>query len=261
MTTIRQIIIDAFREGGLVQVGLTPEADEFDEALRKLKTIVRSLYGYEMGAPLVSVNYGDRAATSYYSGNFYQSENFYMPPNLRLMFNSAETATVYLSPNPRDGARIGIVDVGGSFEEYPVTVHANGKVIGESGTVALEEAGTNREWFYRADLGHWVEVTNLEPNSESPFPEEFDDLLITMLAMRLNPRYQETTAPETVQAYRRSRSQFRARYHQPKPMGLDLALTRMGPVTDFTRGSTQTSSPGELFDSGEVIFDGGGANG
>lgn len=257
MTTIRQIIIDAFREGGIVQVGLTPEADEFDEALRKMKALVRSLYGYEMGSPLVSVNYGDREATGYYN----QSPTYYLPANLRLMFNSAETATIYLHPNPQDGARVGVVDVGGNFTDYPVSVHANGKLIGGSTSLSLETASENRHWFYRADLGEWTEVTNLTADSESPFPEEFDDLLITMLAMRLNPRYQATTAAETLVAYRRARSQFRSRYYQRRPIGSELALTRIGSPTNFTTGGSETSTSGELWDTGDVIFDGGSASG
>lgn len=251
MTTIRQLVIDAFREGGLVQVGLTPEADEFDEGFRKMRSVVRSLYGYEMGEPLASVNHS----------SLQKSDNYYLAPNLRLMFNANSTNTIYLHPNPADGARFGVVDVSGSFEQYPLTVHANGKNIGGSDTTALEENNTNKEWFYRADLGEWKEVTNLTPDSESPFPEEFDDLLIIMLAMRISPRYQTTTAPESVQAYRRVRSQFRARYRQTRSVGVDAALTRIGRIYDFTSGGSYQPDVVNSWDTGEVIFDGGNANG
>lgn len=259
MTTIRQIVIDAFREGGLVQVGLTPEADEFDEGLRKLQTIIASLYGNEGGSPLTSINYGKEGLISAFGKADDASEwisAYFVPPNSRLLVNAEEGYTVYLNPNPADGERVAVVDVAGNFGDRPFIVSGNGRRIEGDTYTILETDLASKQWFYRADLGEWVLVSDLTADSSSPFPPEFDELLITSTAMRLNPRYQTQTAPETMMEWRRAKSQFRARYTQSKKVRSDIALVRLA-ANNGSAYDVRWGTPS--FGTGEIIIDGGDA--
>lgn len=67
MTTLRQIIIDAFREGNLIASGETPDADQFDEGLRKLQRIITGTYGYVIGERLQPLNFGSLGLTNAYA--------------------------------------------------------------------------------------------------------------------------------------------------------------------------------------------------
>lgn len=261
MTTLRDIVTDAMRESGLVQIGVPIEAEQLDEGLRRLQSLILSFYGNEMGSPLTPLVYGRegivQAYASVYDASNYLS-SYFVPPNSQLMVNSDIDYIVYLNPNPQDGERISVVDVGKNFSTHSFTLNGNGRRIDEDRELSLVTDGTNRSWMYRADLGRWVEVTALTASSESPFPGEFDDFLITSLAMRLHPRYQQQTAPETLQAYKRSKSQFRARYRQTKVVYPDLALVRLASRSPYTTGF-EGFSPDGGFANGDVILDGGGA--
>jgi len=245
MTTIRQIITDAYREGGLIQIGTMPEADQLDEGLRKLQSIVTQLLGNEAGEGFETVVYGTGAGVNVYGQDQDKYDfinQYYVPSNVRLLVNTTSPKTVYLNPNPRAGARLSVQDVGGTFASGSFTLVGNGRKIDGGTQVVLSTANTNSQWFYRDDLSEWVKVTELEANDESPFPPEFDELLITSLAMRVNPRYQQQTSAETVQIYRQSKSQFRARYRQTEFVPSDVAqlfwnrLTTLDNNTTFNRG-------------------------
>ena len=246
MTTIRQIITDAFREGGLVQVGLTPDADEFDEGLRKLQNFITSVFGAELGENLASVTYGINGVSNRY-GKYVDAtsviDGHYVPANTRLVSNLSQTKTVYLAPDPQDGARFAVVDNAGNFATYNMIVNGNGRKIESATTVTLNTNSVSKQWFYRADLGEWVLIDTLTANSQSPFPTEFDEFLVLTLAMRLNPRFQSQTAPETIEAYRRIKKLFRARYSQSKEMRSEEGLLRVGATNyatteDFETGTT-----------------------
>lgn len=256
MTTLRDIVTDAFRESGLVQVGLTPEADEFDEALRKLKTIIASLYGNEMGSPLTPISYGPGSTVGPRSTARY--DTLTVPANARLLVTADQSYSVYLNPNPADGERFAVVDASTNFGTNPFTVYGNGRNIEGVTSFGLNTDGDARQWFYRADLGNWVVITDLTASSESPFPAEFDEMLILMTAMRIHPRYQVQTAAETVADLRRAKSQFRARYSQVKSMPSDLALRRLSGHKLSGAGYTDTQwGSSTQFGTGEIILDGG----
>lgn len=226
MTTLRQIVTDAFREGGIIQIGTDPEADQFDEGLRKLQSIFIQVLGNEAGEPLTTISYGAATDTNSYAGDYDRKDvvdSYFLPSNVRLLVQGTGVRTVYLNPDPQPGARFSVVDVSDSFVSGPVTVKANGRVIDGASSVVLNTNGTNSQWFYRDDLAEWVRVTDLAADSESPFPTEFDDLFSIEVAMRLNPRYQAQTAPETIQTYRRLKSQFRSRYRQTEFTPSDVA--------------------------------------
>ncbi len=231
MSTLRQIITDGFRESGLIAVGDTPEADQFDEGLRKLEIIINSLIGNQFSDKLESLSYGNSGLTNIYAKGLDRSDEIdttFAPSGVRLVFNNDEAKTIYLNPNPQDGARFAVIDNASNFATYNVTLSGNGRKIETAATVTLSTDSLQREWIYRSDLGSWQRITDLEADSESPFPTDFDDYLAILLAMRMNPRYGEQTAQESVLFMKKYEQQFRARYRQTFEQEVDEALLRMG---------------------------------
>lgn len=260
MTTIRQIITDSFREGGIIQIGTSPSAEQQDEGLRKLQSLIKRLFGNEMGSPLETINYGRNGLLQAYSSSYDMSNvlsSYFVPPNSQLVVNAEQAYNVFLNPQPQDGERVSIVDVAQNFASNYFTLNGNGRRIGTETEQTFTANGTNKSWFYRGDLAQWVEVSDLDLDDESPFPSEFDDYLSISLAMRLNPRYQQQTAPETLMEYKRIRSQFRSKYRQTKDAYPDIALVRLN--SRYPDGSGYSSQWGDYsFTYGDVILDGGG---
>jgi hypothetical protein len=240
MTTLRQIITDAYRESNLIPVGEVPEGEEYDEALRKLQNIIKTLIATELGENYVEVSYGleglnqadaiSRDISSLISSG-------YLPTNTRIVCNLSADTTLYLDPEPHDGARISVVDSSNNFSTNSLTLDGNGRRIEEVDTISLTTDGVFRDWFYRADLGTWVRVTDLTGDDDSPFPSEFDDYLSISLALRLHPRHGVNTAAETGDALMRARRAFKARYQQQRQESSELALLRLPSMRIWAYGS------------------------
>lgn len=231
MTTLRQIIYDAYREGGITQIGSVPDADQLDEGFRKLNTIIQGLYGFEVGSPFQTISYGKNNINNSYALEENQKpyiDNYYVKPNYRLMCNLNEASTVFLQPNPVDGTRFAVIDISKNFSTNNFAINGNGRNVENTSTVILNTDGENSQWFYRADKGNWEKVSGLTVSSDNPFPEEYDDLLITKLAMRLNPRYLKQTDPETQLQYKENLSKFRAKYKQIEQVSPELAIVYVG---------------------------------
>jgi len=160
---------------------------------------------------------------------------WFVPKNTRLMLNLDSAVQVYLPPDPNDGTRFAVIDVAGALSATNLTVNGNGRNIEGVSTLVLNEDGMAREWFYRADTGNWVRTTPLIEGDTAPFPEEFDDFFITMLAIRLNPAYGVALDGQSQQALQRARTQMRARYRQEIPTEGQMALQRM-PRVNALRG-------------------------
>lgn len=231
MATLRQIVTDGYRESGLTAVGATPEADEFDEGLRKLEIIINSLIGNQFSDKLESLSYGNSGLVNTYAKGLDRSDEVdtkYAPSGVRLVFNNAEATTIYLDPNPQDGARFAVIDNSGNFATYNVILSGNGRKIETVASVTLATNSLQREWLYRSDLGSWQRITDLTDSDESPFPTDFDDYLAILLAMRINPRYHEQTSQETMMFMRRYENQFRSRYRQTIQPEVEEGLLRVG---------------------------------
>ena len=246
MTTVRQLITDAMRESGILAVGVEPDAEEQTEALRALHRLLRSLFGYELGERLRTINFGTGGITNPYAvAEDYSSdiESMYTPSNLRIVFNNTAAVDVDLDPKPQDGARLAVLDNRDNMATYNVVLRGNGRQIESASSVTLATNGLNREWFFRADLNDWVRVSDPELTDVSPLPAEFDDFLITLLAFRLNPRYGAETSANTVAILTDMKRKFRSRYRQEVEMPLDDALVFLpsNPISfnvefDFNRG-------------------------
>lgn len=205
MTVVSTIIADAYKESNLIPEGATPSTTQMANALRRLNTLLLSTVGNEVGDELNEINYG---------GDFTQAEliDQWVPDNTRLIINVTAAFELDLDPYPYEGQRVAIVDVLGNLSTYPSVLNGNGRLIEAFATADLNEDGMNRQWLYRSDIGSWVRINELEEADEMPFPVEYDDYFVTMLAGRLNPRYGQTLSQETVQTLNRTRSQFRSRY-------------------------------------------------
>lgn len=256
MTTVAQIIDDAFRASNLVAVGVSPNPDEQAEALRHLSRIVKSVFGNEAGENFVNLPIGQanisRPSGYPWYGDVPEGE-WFVPENVRLMANLEQAQEVFLHPDPDDGSRLAVIDVAGSFGSTPLTIKGNGRKIDGQDSVVLNTDGDNKEWFYRGDLGQWLTYGPLVLTDPFPFPEEFDEYFYTSLAMRINPLYGSALSQETVAVMNRAKSQLRARYYQKIPVPVEEALLRTSKMTAdrrFFRGETGVYDPSSLFSKG-----------
>lgn len=218
MTTLAAIIRAAYRESNLIPVRSQPTADEQAEGLERLQVLIASVLGNEAGEPLQALMVGNEhveAPLGYPA--WVPNSSWWAPLNVRLVCNLTGETSINLSPTPRDGSRMGVQDLSANFNTSPLKLVGNGRRIEGQYELELNEASFNGEWFFRADLGDWRRVTPLTATDQMPYPIEFDDLFITMLAMRLNPRNGMALSAESKAALDRSREQFRARYHQVIP--------------------------------------------
>lgn len=230
MATVREIIRDAYRETNLIPIGTPPTTEMFSEGLTRLQVLVGGVFGNEAGEKLQPLPLGQQDIKSPQGYPIYGNVipgDLFIPSNVRVMCNLTAASYVYLDPLPSDGARFGVVDVGMNFGTFPFTIFGNGRSIEMDNDLILNTSGTTREWFYREDLGNWMRVTGLRLDDPMPFPLEFDDMFVVMLAMRINPRYGQALTAESQGALQRARSQFRARYRQTTEVPVEDGLLRL----------------------------------
>lgn len=256
MTSVTQIITDAFRQSNLLAISASPTVPEQAEALRYLNRIVKSVFGHEAGDPLTAFPVGKNhisRPSGYPWWNTVPDNDWFVPKNTRVMLNLDQSIDLYLHPAPDDGSRFAAIDVSETLSTYPVTVYGNGNLIENDFTVVLSTDGFDAEWFYRGDIGNWMKYAPLVLLDTFPFPEEFDDFFITMLAMRLNPSYGTQLDPQSQAVFTRARSQLAARYAQHIDVRSELGLIRPAKVAadrDQWGNSYWLYQPNAMFDKG-----------
>lgn len=206
---VGSLLTEALRLAGLVPNSGTPRQAQVIEALRRLNEVLEILLGSDVGVELRDLNIG---------GEFDQSSvaSQWVPANARLVLNLEAADTLDLHPLPHDGQRLAVTDAAGNLATYNLTLDGNGRAVESSATLVLSTNGLDRQWLYRADLGAWTRITDVTLDSTPPLPREFDDLLIAMTAMRLNPREAAGIRAATGPAVERSRSRLSARYRKPR---------------------------------------------
>lgn len=229
MSTALQLMTAAYREGNNKAVAVAPTADEQTETLASLNRIILFLVGHELGEPLVDWPIYPPQRTAPVGAQYPLAQGVndlpatvwpYPPANVRLMSSAIVATTVYMPENPQDGARMSYVDVSSTAA---VTLKGNGRFIQDSfgqyaTSVALDDLESPASWFYRADIGTWMFLKALIITDSSPFPDEFDDLLITRLAMRLSPRLGQVPRSDTLYTHNLCLARFKARYKQTPPV-------------------------------------------
>jgi hypothetical protein len=229
-TLVSDIITDAYRESNLIAISATPTTAEVTEGLRLLNRIFYEVFGDEMGEPLETIPLGRNNINRPSGFPYYEDvpyPDWFVPDNTRLALNLSSATTVYLSPIPHDGARFAVQDISGNLATNNLIVNGNGRKIAGATSATLSTNGLVREYFYRADLGEWKQVSDLISSDAWPFPPRFDTMFIVALAMRLNPRHAVDADGQSVEAYRRGLKTFRAQYKQIKEMPSDPGLYRL----------------------------------
>lgn len=224
MTVISSIIADAYREGNLIAIGRDPTDAQVTEGLRLLNQLFSAVFGDEAGEALRDWplgTYGQQTPDTSLTVQQRAHPNI----NRRLLALNEEAVTVYLTPGPQDGSRMGISDPFGRLATYPVTLDANGRTIEGASSLVVNTAGTFKEWFYRADLGDWVAISSKIATDEMPFPSDFDSFFITYLALRINPRYGRSMNEQSAMIYKSERQKFISRYLQSQPLEIDDSIS------------------------------------
>jgi len=234
-----EIITFAHRETNLVAKGQAPSAEHVAEALPRLNSLVSAAYGYEVGRQFIDWPVGQQGISAedqtYWSANEWQ----FPPANVRLIAASDSAQTIYLHPQPSDGARVALIDPAGLLASAPITIDGNGRRIEG---VASVVPTVNTIWFYRADQGNWVvlsALTAVDPE-EFPFPIEFDDYFVIMLAARINPRYGRSLSEASTAILGATLEKLRARYRQAALVPGERALAAL--TSGFGDGCSQSAN-------------------
>lgn len=236
MTTANDLIQAAYREGNLIPAGTQPTTAELSEALPRLNSFMRSVYGFELGENLFDWLVPVPQRTAPVAARWPQGplasplncgpSNFvypYPPANVRILFGGV-TNTCYFPEQPEDGARMAVVQGSGAGDSGApsaiLTLDGNSRTIQDPADMTFKDQVeltapiTLNQWLYRADLAQWILVQDMELADACPFPEEFDDFWICALTMRLAPRYGKITATDTQQTALVTLARLKARYRQ-----------------------------------------------
>ena len=225
MTLASEAIQRAYRESNIIAAGASANTNQAAEGLVLLNSIHAATLGYAAGEELSDISIG---------GEYDESGAFgdYLPPNARLALNLTAARTLNLHPRPHEGQRIAIADAGANLATYNLTLDGNGRRIETAATVVLSTNSLARQWFYRADTGNWQRLGDMVSGDTLPFPSEFDDYFIILLAMRLNPRQGRELAAASGVWLQSISSQFEARYRRPRPLQDSGSLGLLGQWRD-----------------------------
>lgn len=221
MSTAGVIIGEAFREGNFIPVGDAATAAQIAEALPRLNALVETLFGNEMGSPLRdwytptawSAAEEQRHPLTPLTEDESTAPWAYVPEGSRIVASIGSARTLYFPGNPRDGARMGVNNVGSAAAT--LTLDGNGRLIEGSTTRAATPAALHGStWLYRADLSNWILLADITAEgTELPLPNEFDDLFVTGLCMRLAERYGADLRPSVSERHTDMVARFVKRYH------------------------------------------------
>lgn len=232
MPLMSAIILDAYRESNLVAEEATLTATQENTGLERLTSLIAGVYGYDAGERLCDWPVGSANWQESDVRGWSELDWKYPIANSRLILNLTSPQTIYLPPTPTDGARIGLVDAGGTLNAQPLTLVGNGRLIEDATSVTVSTNGLVKEWMYRADLANWQAITALDLTDQLPFPAEFDDYFIIKLAARLNPRYGRSLNDLSIMRLNDMREQLSSRYRQERPVSVPTALVNLRGPSD-----------------------------
>jgi len=224
---VSEAIQSAYREANITVIGTTPTAAQLAEGLTALNVFRVKLFGSEFGENLEDWLLPPPSSQSGVPDGLVspnQGSTWYLNPrvNSRLLVKLTAATTVYFPENPTDGSRMATVDVGSSSVD--LTLNGNGRLIeGEVSQVDTVQALAAKQWFYRGDIASWEPVTALALGDSLPLPQEYDDLFITYLAIRLSPRNGEAASDDTKLLYTTLMKQAKARYRQTQAVAVNEA--------------------------------------
>lgn len=227
MTSVSNIIKSAFRESNMLALGVDPTTPAQAEAFSLLKSLVASVYDGDVGERLQDWLVGNTGVHFPYAAGWTELRWKYPIQNSRIILDHATPQILYLPPDPDNGARMQIIDVGGVLPTYPVTLDANGRLIDGERVLLLNVAYQNATWFYDAQNANWVPMDDVTLGGDMPFPEKFDDYFMIKLAARLNPRYGRSLSELSIARLSEQADDLAAEYRQRRNMPAPLAVRRL----------------------------------
>lgn len=221
---VSECINAAYREADATTIGTDPTDDENAEALSLFNNYVLRLFGTEFGENLQDWPVPPPTGQRCVPDNLVSpdmSGTWYLVPsiNRRLLLAVTSDTTIKFPATPNDGAQIMLVDVGSTGVN--LTLDGNGRLIsGQTAQVDTPQALSGRRYFYRADLASWELVEELELNDDLPLVNDWNDLFVTYLAIRLAPRNAQKTTEETATIYKDLLAKARRRYRQEEAIAV-----------------------------------------
>jgi hypothetical protein len=197
MTLVSTLVRDAYRESNLIAASASPTALEEAEGVTVLNQYINSLFGHEAGEELVDsvVNTATYTARS----------------NERVLLSySADNVLITLPPTADNGARVQIIDTAIGASRLITLVAPGRNIEGEGSTQIIG----NAVLMYRADLASWVRLVPLSATDAVPLPVEYEPLLITAIALRINPRHGQAVSEELMAAYERDVTRLKFDFRQ-----------------------------------------------
>lgn len=231
MTTISQLITDAYQANNLIALSAIPTATEQAVALRYTNRIFKALFGNEIGDKLSDgvlstggITYPDYA----YS---YPINTFNVRSNTRIINAATAPVTIYMPTNPQPGARVSFIDLTGTISTNPVTIDGSKRLVESSATLVMNTNLAGSDWFYRDDLAGWQKVSSLAVTDNFPLPEEFEELFIAELTLRLDPTVQHPVPNETSFVMKELKRKLRSRYRQTIEQPSEIGILRTPLIT------------------------------
>lgn len=214
MATLQLIIDRAFREQQVLDIGETPSAAQTAEALPILQGILTRAV---IQKPQTIVTLGTAPVTGIrarprrfddLTGTVALPQNVYV--NCRL----TGPKTILMPFNAGDGARVVIIDVAGNFATNSLTLDGNGSLVDGVLSSVLATNGQRADFMYRRDLAEWRSVSPLIASSTVPFPDEYDDMFVLLLAIRLMVRYGRELDQSSMGILNEMRTRFQDQYRR-----------------------------------------------
>lgn len=230
MTQVQSLVVGAFREGNLIPVGTTPSTAELTEGLDLFNRLLLSTIGYTVGLRLRDWRIQEQQRTGTVSRDYplLPGSNYsripqyplYPPANSRIVWDGSPVHA-YFPDRPQDGAVMALVAGSGAAQtdQGELTLDGNGLLIAGAETVEYENLAMVEpvRWFYRADLGEWLEVAAQALSDDCLFPPEIDDLWVCSVSIRMAPRYGKEVGASTIARVKDMQTLLRSRYYQSEP--------------------------------------------
>lgn len=195
--TVRDVIKRSNRLMGALATGDDPSADELADALMSYNSMVRAMFGTVIGPRLSALTAG--ASLTAEPGGLYQV--------------GSATITVTLPSQPRNGARIGVVDANLALSSNTCTINRNGRLLeGAAANITLNTDGSSRIWFFRGDTGNWVREADALIDDLVYFPDPLAAYLPDMLAVYLAGEFGSDIRPDVVAKALEGRQAFARSY-------------------------------------------------
>jgi len=214
--TVRDVIKAALRKMGGLASGDEPTADEVTDARIAYNSMLRSMFGTIIG-PRLSPQAAAASLTAEPGGQYQIA---------------ASAITITLPVNPRNGARVGVVDSNLNFATNTCTIARSGRLLeGAAANISLTTAGASRTWFFRGDTGNWIREADQSVDDAVYFPDELVAYMGDMLAVYIASEYGGEIRPDVVAKAIEGRAAFtrvfsrRGRNQADAPLGVKANAT------------------------------------